>query len=613
MSDITLSAGVRQNLLSLQSTNSLLSTTQQDLATGKKVNSAQDNPTNFFTSQSLNNRASDLGSLARLSIGQAVQTLNAANQGITSLTSLVQSAKSIATQAEQAATGTVNFSQITGSVAVAADTTQISSTGTVASAVGGVVATTQSSATLSATGLTNLNNNDTLTFKLGTAGSTFTATFTVTTGASAGAGTFTTAAQLQGILSTDFGSNASVTAPTSGSNNGGVVLTATDLTDKFTIGGTNNAGSSNFTAAAENTGDTLTLADGNGHTSTFFYVTANASAANGTFTSAADLASAVSNSASAVHGSITPTAPTSGPNSGGIQFASSGAITTGGNISTALGFGSSAGTTVNGNFNATLATLTGNLTLQVGSDAASTLTFGQNFGQIHTRAALVSAFSSYTDASVSIDSANNIQITPTSTDTVSIGGTPGTVTSLGLQVGTNTPTATVVSANATRSSLQSQYNDLLTQIDQLAGDSSYNGINLLGGNNLKVTFNENGTSSLTIQGVNFNATGLGLSSVTGNGFQDNHNIETTLSGLDTALTSLRSQAAQFGSNLSIVQTRQDFTKDLINTLQTGADNLVLADTNQEGANLLALQTRQQLSITSLSLASQADQAILKIL
>ena len=128
-----------------------------------------------------------------------------------------------------------------------------------------------------------------------------------------------------------------------------------------------------------------------------------------------------------------------------------------------------------------------------------------------------------------------------------------------------------------------------------------------------MTFNENGTSSLTIKGVKFDSTGLGLSSVSGNGFQDNNNINNTIGNLNTALTTLRSQAASFGSNLSTVQTRQDFTKDLINTLQTGADNLVLADTNQEGANLLALQTRQQLAITSLSLASQADQAILKVL
>ena len=100
-SNITLSSSVRQNLLSLQSTAALASTTQNRLATGKKVNSALDNPGNFFTSQALSNRASDLNSLLD-SIGQAQQTLKAADQGISSLTKLVESAKSIAKQARQA-------------------------------------------------------------------------------------------------------------------------------------------------------------------------------------------------------------------------------------------------------------------------------------------------------------------------------------------------------------------------------------------------------------------------------------------------------------------------------------------------------------------------------
>ncbi len=82
--------------------------------------------------------------------------------------------------------------------------------------------------------------------------------------------------------------------------------------------------------------------------------------------------------------------------------------------------------------------------------------------------------------------------------------------------------------------------------------------------------------------------------------------------LSNALTSLKSLSSTFGSNLSVVQARQDFTRDLATTLKTGADNLVLADTNEEGANLLALQTRSQLSQTALSLASQADQAVLRL-
>src|SRR5262252_8318272 len=115
MSGIVLSASVRQNLLSLQSTASLLATTQNDLATGNKVNSALDNPTNFFTAQGLNNRASDIGNLLD-SIGNGVQVLQAANTGLTSLQSLVDSAKSIANQVLQTPVGYSTKSTSTSTV-----------------------------------------------------------------------------------------------------------------------------------------------------------------------------------------------------------------------------------------------------------------------------------------------------------------------------------------------------------------------------------------------------------------------------------------------------------------------------------------------------------------
>jgi len=134
----------------------------------------------------------------------------------------------------------------------------------------------------------------------------------------------------------------------------------------------------------------------------------------------------------------------------------------------------------------------------------------------------------------------------------------------------------------------------------------------LNGDSLKVVFNEKGTSSLNITGVTYNIAGLGVTTVTGNSFQSNTNIDSSVSQLDTALGTLRNQASRFGSTLTTVQTRQDFTKNLINTLQTGADSLVLADTNEEGANALALQTRQSLSTTALSLANQASQSVLRL-
>lgn len=163
-----------------------------------------------------------------------------------------------------------------------------------------------------------------------------------------------------------------------------------------------------------------------------------------------------------------------------------------------------------------------------------------------------------------------------------------------------------------RDSFASDYNALLDQIDQLTTDSSFNGVNLLNGDSTTAKFNEDGTSSLTVTGVTFNSAGLGLSDTSTTDLQTDSKIESLVSGLDKAVGTLRSQSSTFGNNLAVVQNRQEFTSDLINTLQAGAGKLTLADTNVEGANLLALQTRQQLGISALSLASQGDQAVLSL-
>lgn len=162
-----------------------------------------------------------------------------------------------------------------------------------------------------------------------------------------------------------------------------------------------------------------------------------------------------------------------------------------------------------------------------------------------------------------------------------------------------------------RASLSAQFNSIRSQIDTLATDSGFNGINLLNGNTLTVTLNETGTSSVTITGVTYTATGLTIAAAANN-WAGAADITAASTNLTNALTSLRSQSQAFSTNLSTVQVRQEFTKAMINTLQTGADSLTLADSNEEGANLLALQTRQQLSTTALSLASQASQSVLRL-
>jgi len=257
------------------------------------------------------------------------------------------------------------------------------------------------------------------------------------------------------------------------------------------------------------------------------------------------------------------------------------------------------------------------LTVQANGGNVQTITFGKGEGKVSTLADLSAELGKLTGgvtASLS-GSTVNVSVASGSTATsLTIGGSDKAIAQLGLSnsTGTKSGAKSEGAANATRESLQKDFNDVLNQIDSLAKDASYNGINLLNGDDLKVSFNENGSSSLTIKGVTFDSNSLGMNQQTGTTFQDNDKIDAVIGKIDTALTSLRTQASKFGSSLTTVQTRQDFTKNMINTLQTGADALVLADSNEEGANLLALQTRQQLSSTALSLSAQADQAVLRL-
>lgn len=179
--------------------------------------------------------------------------------------------------------------------------------------------------------------------------------------------------------------------------------------------------------------------------------------------------------------------------------------------------------------------------------------------------------------------------------------------------------STKIAGNTVRANLVEQFNNLRDQLDKFADDASFNGTNLLRGDKLKLTFNETGSSTIDIQakdasGVESSISNhtLGIDEALSGSLDSDAAIDARLEVLKTALGSLRSQSSAFGSKLSIVENRTDFAKAMINTLETGAADLTLADTNEEAANLLALQTRQQLSSTALSMASQADQAVLRL-
>ena len=373
MADISLTASMRSNLLSLQNTQSLMDMTQERLSTGKKVNSAIDNPSSYYTAQGLTNRASDLEALLD-SMGQGIQTLKAANEGIESITSFVQQAKAVANTARDT---TVKSSLTAGSDYVNLPDGQ---TKTVTVKVGDQEAT----ATIEANGadaeigdaVTELNN-------------------------------------ALGTLALPEGVGA--------------------------------AGDTNWD-------DILVFAEGT----------------------------------------------------------------------------------------------------------------GENAGKI--------VLNFVTDKDVDFGSVN-INVSGWSSVNMS---------------GKLNPNDRVSSMN--------QYNEILNQIDQIASDATYKGVNLLKDDDLKVIFNEDRSSYLDVKGDNATSAGLGLSTV--DDWSTTTLIDQTITDIEAAISDLRNMASTFGNNYSIVQTRQDFTENLINVLEEGSDNLILADMNEESANMLALQTRQQLGINS---------------
>lgn len=156
-----------------------------------------------------------------------------------------------------------------------------------------------------------------------------------------------------------------------------------------------------------------------------------------------------------------------------------------------------------------------------------------------------------------------------------------------------------------------QFTTLMAQLDAVAGDSDYKGNNLLNNDNMVVSFE--GTT-LTVTGFTATSTGLSISGATSWGIDTTGvtAINASLTSLDTALSTLSTKSSAMAGNLSIITVRQEFSTDMINTLTEGSDKLTLADANEEGANMLMLQTRQSLSTTALSLSAQAAQSVLKL-
>jgi len=423
INDISLTSGMRSNLLSLQNTVSLLDRTQERLATGKKVNSAIDNPVSYFASESLTARASSIDSL-KDSMGQAVSTISAANEGITSISALIEQAKGIA----QSALST----QMTPDAIVDGAATKSITYATVTMDVSGVQATQ----TVTVDGQTFIE----------------------------GSGWDGTAAD----LAADINANTTLT---------GLGYSAAVVDGKVVV---------SISGADVDIDDISATVTG-------YVETPNAHSETWSIT--AD----------------------------GTQYTGTGATAA-----------------------------------AAASDLQTNLLAGTNV------------------ATATVTAANVVNVT----------FDPGTDESF--------------------ASLVSQYNTILTQLTALAEDSGYKGKNLLSSDTLTVKFEG---ADLAVVGFDASATGLQIGTAT---WASETDITTSINELDNAFDTLRSESSKLSGNLSIVTVRQDFSTKMINTLTEGADKLTLADSNEEGANMLMLQTRQSLSTTALSLSAQAAQSVLQL-
>ena len=453
INDISLTTGMRSNLLALQNTVTLLDRTQNRLSSGKKVNTAMDNPVSYFAAQALNARASIIDGL-KDAMGQAVQTITAADKGITALSTMIEQAKGLAQSAQSAAAGSTPAAVVDGDATVS-NITYATVSATITTAVAGTM------------------GDETVIIGA--------VTFVATNG-------------------------------TVGANEVAFDGTAADLASKI-------------------------------NTSTTLSGTYNATALDDVITLEADADADVATTA--------------------IDAASTGAA------GQAIAQQHAETWSITANLITTTTIGVGNTAALAKTDAGDKLET-----DLLARADVATAtVTSETDIDITFNYAPSDEMT----------------------------------------SIVNQYTTLMTQMDELAEDSGYKGKNLLSADTLTVKFE--GTT-LDVVGFNASTNGLNLiaadATVWSQGTPATANIEAAITALDAASTTLRSEASKLSGNLSIITVRQSFSQNMINTLNAGSDMLTLADSNEEGANMLMLQTRQSLSTTALSLSAQAAQSVLKL-
>ncbi|MDZ5648703.1 flagellin [Nitrospirillum sp. BR 11828] len=617
-SQVALSSAMRSNLLLLQNTNSSIDKLQAQLSTGNKINSALDGPTSFFAAQGLNQRASDLSTL-KDAMGQAISTIKAGNQGVTSIQKLIDQAKGLTTSAYS------NLGNDPGAIAtrksladqfnaikdqidkLAADSgyggkNLLAGSGQTFDATSVSRATINSITGLSNSRVTNVTTSDTYSIRVSGTGDI-----------SGNAGDIAATETARGLFGLKVSGKLSATAgnfsDVSIEMRGAVGQTRTAVITEGTesrsitffdntqavsnslttvgVSGTKQLSTVSITGNVDQ-GDTFT-ATVNG---TSFSYTASAGdvaapdAATRQANIAAGLAAKVS-SATVAGGSLSTFTVT--PNAGSNTFTIQAPGLTGTANTFTLGTSAS---------NA----LTKNISVSFSSGTVVSFTVDRTtLEALGTSGNGTSTVEKDVDVAVTATDLNGVSITRSGNNDRGSGKLADGENAMSFTTGT--VRINVDSTKIMQAASVSAFANLTTTQQTPANTQ----------NDLSVQFNETNTNSLTVKSTNVTTDGQGLRlDYAQNDFLDRSDIDAAVAQLTYATNQLRSAGQTLSTNLNVIQTRSDFTDAFNNVLSDGADSLVQVDQNQAGAELLTLQTRQQLGVTTLSLANQSQQAILKL-
>jgi flagellin len=577
MSNVVLSASIRANLLSLQGTTSMMDKTQLILSTGKKVNSALDNATSFFAAKSLTDRASDLNALLD-AMGQSISGLKQADTGVTNLSKLVDQAKAIAGQARDALAKGTSEAKVTGTANLKniADMTSLSGINAGTSELRFEAVNSKGTAvTLNNSGTVGFSTNDSI-------DEIVTKINDLNQGLPEKAieAKLNDAGQLEikGVNGASFSLNfiGNNTDSTTENNTAANLALASALglekvADKVADGGESGGTQAydiKLTAKASASLDSIALYNGTNLAKASDTLMSLVTSSGGSTNVLDDGATGTDELIVGVNG-----------------------------VTTAIGF--DANTSIQGLVDA------------VNNDAKLKgkieMSFDGTTGKLNIRAV---------DASVQTVQFGIREDTNGETTSHADFGF-GMASSLvannaagGAATVENVESIRLASAAAELATFESEYNKIRTQIDGLVKDAGYRGTNLLSGDSLLTVFNEDRSTSITTKGQVLNSAGLGLSAAN---FSNAATVDASLTQVRGATETLRTFSSSLANDLAVIQTRQDFTKQTVNTLQEGSDKLTVADPNEEGAKMLSLQTRQQLAVSALSLASQAQQSVLSLL